>query len=600
MNTLLSGTIRKLKISVIWLCVLLPNFAGNLTADEPIISIFDSSSYFYPEYSKLGMVVSQEIIASNVGSKILHDGGNAIDAAVATGFALAVTLPRAGNLGGGGFMMVYLADQNKTISIDYREMAPAAAYAGMFLDSVGEVDTDMSRFGVKSSGVPGSVAGLIHAQKNYGKLKLSEVIAPAIELANGGFLISPELEYSLSARSGRLKRNASSRKYFFKEDGSNYSAGEFFFQPDLGATLKRISKDGHRGFYEGKTASLIAESMTHSGGLITLKDLQNYRVVEREPVCGSYRSSKICAMPPPSSGGVHLIQMLNILEGWDLQELGHNSAEYIHRLVEVMRHAYADRSKYLGDPDFFPVPIDQIIDKSYAAKLRSNISLTRATISSDIEPGLSINLEDLIRFREKKIDETSETTHVSTWDKWGNVVSNTTTLNFSYGNGRSVAGAGFLMNNEMDDFSAKNGASNAYGLIGGAANAIEPGKRPLSSMTPAIVFDSSGKPMLATGSPGGGTIITVVLQIILNVLDFKMNIAEASSVARIHHQWQPDKLFYESGVSIDTLNLLKTMGHTIDKKTRRLGAVQSIQRSQAIGVFGASDPRRAGSGAIAQ
>ena len=589
-----------MKISFLLTFVLLLNSNGSLAADEAIISIFDSSSYFYPEHSKSGMVVSQEVIASRVGSKVLNDGGNAIDAAVATGFALAVTLPRAGNIGGGGFMMIHLVDQGKTISIDYREMAPAAANTAMFLDSLGEVDTGMSRFGAKSSGIPGSVAGLIHAQENYGKLKLSQVIAPAIELANGGFLISPELEYSLNARSGRLKRNPSSRKYFFKEDGSKYSAGEFFFQPDLGATLERISEDGHQGFYGGKTASLIAEDMIQTGGLITLEDLQNYRVIEREPVCGSYRLSKICAMPPPSSGGVHLIQMLNILEKWDLKALGHNSAGYIHRLAEVMRYAYADRSKYLGDPDFFPVPTDQIIDKNYAERLRSKINLVRAANSNDIEPGLSLNLEDLIRFREKQIDETSETTHFSTWDRWGNVVSNTTTLNFSYGNGRSIAGAGFLMNNEMDDFSAKEGASNAYGLIGGTANAIEPGKRPLSSMTPTIVFDSSGNPTLATGSPGGGTIITVVLQIILNVLDFEMNIAEASSVARIHHQWQPDKLFYESGVSIDTLNLLKTMGHKIDKKTRRLGAVQSIQRSHAAGVFGASDPRRAGSGAIAQ
>ena len=600
MNRLANSLLLQFHNCPVHIFLLLVFSTTTMSSEEPVISIFDSRSYFYPEYSSSGMVVSQEIVASNVGAQILNIGGNAVDAAVATGFALAVTLPRAGNIGGGGFMVIHLADQNKTVSIDYREMAPAAAKKRMFLDSVGEVDTKMSRFSAKSSGVPGTVAGLIYAQKNYGKLKLRQVIAPAIELARSGILISAELESSLNARSARLKKNPASRRYFFKKDGSSHTAGEILIQEDLGKTLERIADNGSDGFYAGETANLIAENMIQTGGLITLKDLSEYRVVERTPVCGRYRDHDVCAMPPPSSGGIHLIQMLNILEGWDLKTLGHNSAAYIHRLTEAMRRAYADRSEYLGDPDFFPVPTQKIIDKNYAEKLRNDISLVRASKSSDIEPGLTISLDDLNKFRNTKIDETSETTHFSTWDHWGNVVSNTTTLNFSYGNGISIEGAGFLMNNEMDDFSAKEGEPNAYGLLGGTANAIEPGKRPLSSMTPTIVFDSSGHPVLTTGSPGGSTIITVVLQIILNILDFNMNIAEASSVPRIHHQWYPDKLLYESGISVDTLDLLKQMGHRIDTKVRRLGAAQSLQKAKNQGVLGASDPRRAGSGAVPQ
>ena len=305
-------------------------------------------------------------------------------------------------------------------------------------------------------------------------------------------------------------------------------------------------------------------------------------------------------MPPPSSGGVHLVQMLNILEGWDLQTLGHNSAAYIHRLVEVMRRAYADRSAYLGDPDYFVVPVGQIVDKKYAASLRKTIDLTKAGQSAQVMPGLDIDPYSLERGKQLAEKESVETTHYSTWDQWGNVVSTTTTLNFSYGNGIAVDGAGFLLNNEMDDFSAKPGSPNGYGLIGGLANAIEPGKRPLSSMTPAIVFDADGAPLLATGSPGGSTIITIVMQIILNVLTFEMGIAEASAAPRIHHQWLPDRVAFEPGLSVDTLQLLKVMGHTLGKKPRIMGSTQSIQRAPNNGTFGASDPRRQGSGAVAQ
>jgi len=562
--------------------------------------IIDPQSRFHSVYGSSGMVVSQEILASTVGAEILRQGGNAIDAAVATGFALAVTLPRAGNLAGGGFMMVYLADQGKTIALDYREMAPSGATRDMFLDAQGDVDNQQARFSISSSAVPGTVAGLLHAHKEYGSLSLSKVINPAIELAKHGFEVSVDLSTSLESRASRLSKNKASRGYFYKKNGGLYQPGEKFVQSDLAATLRRIRDRGREGFYQGKTAELLLQEMKRSNGLITRADLNNYRVVTREPVCGNYKANKICAMPPPSSGGVHLVQMLNILEGWDIEQLGHNSAAYIHRLVEVMRRAYADRSAYLGDPDFYDVPVEQLIDKRYAASLRDTIDLKKAALSSNVQPGLDIDVEELSKKRYLAAKESVETTHFSTWDKWGNVVSSTTTLNFSYGSGISVAGAGFLLNNEMDDFSAKVGSPNGFELIGGVANSIEPGKRPLSSMTPTIVFNTDGKPTLATGSPGGSTIITVVLQTVLNVLAFDMGIAEASSVPRIHHQWLPDQVYVESGISKDTVQMLRNMGHTVAKNPRILGATQSIQKGPHSVILGASDPRRQGAGAVAQ
>ena len=562
--------------------------------------IIDPTARFHPVYSQSGMVVSQEIVASQIGADILSQGGNAIDAAVATGFALAVTLPRAGNLAGGGFMMIHLAEENKTIALDYREMAPATAGRDMFLDGQGDVDKQLARFSIKSSGVPGTVAGLLHAHEQYGSLSLSKVINPAIKIAKNGIRVTVDLSSSLASRAERLGKNKASKGYFYKSDGALYQPGDTLKQTDLATSLTRIRTAGRAGFYEGKTADLIVSEMQRSGGLISRADLKNYKVVTRQPVCGDYRDNTVCAMPPPSSGGVHLVQMLNMLEGWDLKALGHNSAAYVHRLVEVMRRAYADRSAYLGDPDYYAVPVSQIIDKDYAAALRAGIDLSKASVSSTIEPGLNIDVDSLSKRREAAAKESVETTHFSTWDQWGNVVSSTTTLNFSYGSGISVAGAGFLLNNEMDDFSAKPGTPNGYGLIGGIANSIEPGKRPLSSMTPTIVFDKDGKPMLATGSPGGSTIITVVLQTILNVLSFDMGIAEAASVSRIHHQWLPDQVFFESGISKDTLQILTNMGHRLGAKPRILGSTQSIQRGQYNSTLGVSDPRRQGAGAVAQ
>jgi gamma-glutamyltranspeptidase/glutathione hydrolase len=423
-------------------------------------------------------------------------------------------------------------------------------------------------------------------------MNIKEVIKPAIKLATQGFPISHDLSDSLRLRSERLHKHKASKKYFYKANGDNFLPGEILVQHDLSQTLTRISEQGRSGFYAGKTANLIVAQMKRTGGLITPNDLANYKVVERQPVCGSYRKNRLCAMPPPSSGGVHLLQMLNILENFDLNKMGHNSAAYIHHLVEAMRSAYADRSLYLGDPDFTMVPVNQLIDKAYAKTLSQQIDAQKARRSNTVYPGLD-------KWINSKHSESEETTHFSVWDQQGNIVSNTYTLNFAYGNGIAVEGAGFLLNNEMDDFSAKPGSANGYGLIGGSANAIQPQKRPLSSMTPTILFDENGIPMLATGSPGGSTIITIVLQIILNSLEFNMSIAEATAMPRIHHQWLPDTVSYENGISTDTLNNLTSMGHLIAPDHRVLGSTQSIRLNNK-NLEGSADPRRQDAAAISQ
>lgn len=545
----------------------------------PIIS-YDTQ--FHPTLARKGMVVSQDKHASNAGLEVLKLGGNAIDAAVATGFALAVTHPQAGNLGGGGFMLVYLRSEDRTIAIDYREMAPAAASRDMFLDKDGNVDNRAVRFSLRSSGVPGTVMGLVEAQAKYGTLPLATVMAPAIRLADEGFEVSWALAGSLGSYKQRLSADPASLKQFFKEDGSSYEQGDLLVQSDLAKTLKEIAAKGAAGFYEGWVADRIVEAMETGGGLITHDDLKNYVVKEREAIEGTYRDYKVVSMPPPSSGGVHVIQMLNVLEGWDMKSLGHNSADYLHRLTESMKYAYADRSKYLGDPDFFNVPVTALTSKDYAATIRERINLEAATPSTEIAPAPSLP------------DESKDTTHFSTMDAAGNMVANTYTLNFSYGNGRTVAGAGFLLNNEMDDFSAKPGTPNGFGLIGAEANAIAPGKRPLSSMTPVLLF-KNGQPFMTTGSPGGSTIITVVLQTVLNVMEFDMNAATATARPRIHHQWYPDRLAMEPGHSVDTQGKLTEMGHQIlTDRERILGATMTIIRRPNGIMSGAADPRRPG------
>ncbi len=577
----MKNTIHSLTILILLALLQIPTL---LQADATP-PIFDRSARFHPVISKMGMVVSQEAIASRVGGEILSRGGNAIDAAVATGFALAVTLPQAGNLGGGGFMLIHLAKSGKTLAIDYREMAPSASHQGLFLNSQGEVDVTLARFSHQSAGTPGTVAGLTHVLKLYGTMNLQQVMAPAIALAANGIQVSDSLAYSLDRARPRLQANSSSAHYFSRKDGTPLQAGDNWQQLDLAKTLKQIAHEGANGFYQGWVAGLIVEEMERGGGLITQDDLTHYRVIERTPITGTYRGYVIASMPPPSSGGVHLVQMLNVLEGWDLANLGHNSAAYLHRLIETMRRAYADRSQYLGDPDFYPVPVAALTDKTYAKQLREHIHLQGSSRSTDIQPALTVP------------EESPQTTHFSVWDSQGNVVSNTYTLNFSYGSGISVAGAGFLLNNEMDDFSAKPGVPNAYGLIGDKANAIEPNKRPLSSMTPTIVFQN-GKPIMATGSPGGSTIITVVLQNILNRVEFGMNIAEATAAPRIHHQWLPDMVLVEKGISPDTIMVLKKMGHQIDTTPHVLGRIQAIT-SDDDHLSGATDPRWPGGEAAA-
>ncbi len=574
--------LRRFRLIIVWNLLLL----SSATLAEPNVTPFlQYSDRFHPVVAREGMVVSQEELASGVGAKILSQGGNAIDAAVATGYALAVTLPQAGNIGGGGFMLIYLAEEDKTIAVDYREMAPAAAHRGLFLQENGIVDKKLARYSHRSAGVPGTVAGLNHVLEKYGSMTLEQVMAPAIGLAERGIEVTYPLAFALDNASQRLRQNPAARKYFLSADGTTLKAGSNWRQPDLARSLRLIAEQGSDAFYRGEIARQIVEEMVRGKGLITAADLAGYRVVERDPVVGTYRGHKVASMPPPSSGGVLLLQMLNILEGWELTPLGHNSAAYLHRLVETMRRAYADRSEYLGDPDFYAVPVAQLTDKGYAEKLRKQIDLQRASASAEIRPGL------------KLAEESPQTTHFSVWDKHGNVVSNTYTLNFSFGSGIAVEGAGFLLNNEMDDFSAKPGVPNSYGLVGNEANAIAGGKRPLSSMSPTIVF-KDGKPVIATGSPGGSSIITVVLQQLLNLIDFRMNLAEATAAARIHHQWLPDLAWLEQGVSPDTETLLREMGHNTER-SRVLGRTQSLVKEGEY-LYGVSDYRWPGGAAIPQ
>lgn len=543
-------------------------------ADVPIYSQRD---IIHPVVATQGMVSSQEATATNIGLNILQQGGNAVDAGVAVGFALAVTLPRAGNLGGGGFMLVYDAKAKKTVAIDFREMAPAAAHRNMFLNEQGDADSELSRYSYLAVGVPGTVAGLALALERYGTLSLKEVMAPAIKLAEQGMTVSEDLSNSLKAAKERMAPWPASMETFFKPNGVPYEPGETLIQKNLADSLRAIAEQGAEAFYKGNIARKIAADMSANGGLITLEDLKNYRSVIRKPVRGQYRGYDIVSMPPPSSGGIHLIQILNLLEFYPIAELGHNSAASIHRMAESMKLAYADRSEYLGDPDFVEVPVSGLISKDYAAELVKEIDTQRARPADDIKPG------DPLPF------ESTETTHYSVVDGAGNAVATTYTLNFSYGSGITADGTGILLNNEMDDFSAKPGVPNAYGLIGGDANAVESSKRPLSSMTPSLVFKDD-KLFLVTGSPGGSRIITTVLQIIMNVIDHNMNIAEATIATRIHHQWLPDELRVEEGLSPDTVAGLKILGHTLDVDDA-MGATQSILRLSGT-ITGFSDTRR--------
>ena len=478
---------------------------------------------------------------------MLEQGGNAVDAAVSVAFALAVTLPSAGNLGGGGFMLVHDAASGETVAIDYREKAGSKAFRDMFLDQAGNADPDKSRESGLAVGVPGTVAGMALALERYGTLTLGQALAPAIRLAEQGITVSPELAASLEDSAERLQRWPAAAKIFYRPDRTAFATGETLVQKDLGGTLRAIAEQGPGGFYEGAVARAIVAAVAKAGGHLTVDDLKAYQAVVRAPVVGSYRGYDVFSMPPPSSGGVHIIQILNTLEDVPIGRLGHNGARTIHMMAEAMKYAYADRSAYLGDPDFVDVPVEALTAKAYARAILAGINREHATPATAIRPG------DLTRY------ESPDTTHFAVVDGAGNAVANTYTLNFGYGLGLVADGTGVLLNNELDDFSAKPGVANAYGLIGGAANAVEPGKRPLSSMSPTIVL-KDGKPFLVTGSPGGSRIITTTLQLIMNVIDHGMNLAEATYAPRIHHQWLPDELRAERGLSPDTIRPARADG----------------------------------------
>ena len=578
----------RLSLSAIFISVTLALGAGTAIGQEqpavartvnlpapPTIKYDYDMDIFHPVIAKNGMVASEQQLASNIGLDILKKGGNAVDAAVAVGFALAVALPNAGNLGGGGFMMVHDAKSGKTIALDFREMAPAKAGRDMYLDDKGQVINNKSLYTHFAVGVPGTVKGMEHALKKWGTMSLADVIQPAIALAEKGYAVSPTLAEALEVEKDNLGKWDTTKAVFFK-DGEPLKAGDPLVMKDLAASMKMIAEQGSDAFYKGAIADQIVQEMSKHQGLISKEDLANYKVVEREPVTGEYRGYQVVSMPPPSSGGIHIIQMLNVLEHFPLNETGPNSAKTIRLMAETMKRAYADRSEYLGDTDFVKVPQKGLIAKSYADDLARLVGEDKVTPAKDIKPGGPQKYES------------DQTTHYSVVDKDGNAVAVTYTLNLNFGSGIIAGNTGILLNNEMDDFSSKPGVPNAFGLIGGDANAIEPGKRPLSSMTPTMVLKDN-KPWLVTGSPGGARIITTVLQTLINSIDFGMNPAVAAALPRFHHQWLPDELRLEPGFSPDTIDLLKKQGYKVVIKPT-MGRTQTIQIRDNM-MYGFSDPR---------
>ncbi len=533
-----------------------------------------------PVRAPKAMVSSASGIASEVGAEILAKGGNAVDAAVATAFALAVTYPTAGNIGGGGFMVIRMADGRAT-TIDYRETAPAGAHKAIFLDAAGGVIPGASKTGHRSVGVPGTVAGMALALEKYGTMKWAEALAPARRLASEGFAVSHDFARSLRSLEAKAKDFPETRRVFLK-GGKYFAEGETLRQPDLAATLGRISDGGPAEFYEGRTAELLAAEMKARGGLIAKEDLRAYRAVEREPVRGTYRGYELVSMAPTSSGGLLLMQMLRMLERYDLASMGHNSSAKYHLLIETMKRCYADRAAYVGDPGFVKVPVMSLLSPSYVESRARTIDLDRATPSARIREGAPSG------------GESGDTTHFSVVDAAGNAVSNTYTLRDGYGSGITVTGAGFLLNNVMDEFAAKAGAPNAFGFPAGEANTIAPGKRPVSSQTPTIAA-KDGKLAFVTGSPGGTTIPNTVLQVVIHLIDHGMNIQEAVDSPRIHHQWLPDVVRYEKyGLSADTVKALEARGHILQpaKEAGAIGMVHAIAIEPGSGVrLGASDSR---------
>lgn len=534
---------------------------------------------FHPVIAKNGMVASEQELATQIGVDILKAGGNAVDAAVAVGFALAVALPNAGNIGGGGFMMVHDAKSGKDVALDFREVAPKGALRNMYLDDKGNVINGKSLYTHYAVGVPGTVAGMTHALSSWGSMPLTKVMAPAIALAEKGYPVSVTLAKTLEQEKKNMGQWPATQAIFWK-NGAPLQTGERLVQKDLAQSMRLISQQGAKAFYQGSIARKIAAEMAPHANAITLQDLRDYKVVEREPVRGSYRGYQIVTMPPPSSGGAHLLQILNMMERWPMRQWGANSAQSVHYMTEAMKLAYADRAEYLGDPDFVTIPLKGLTSKRYADELAAHIKPQHARPSKDIKPGHPQQFSQPY--------ESDQTTHYSVVDKTGNAVAVTYTLNTNFGSGIVAKGTGVLLNNEMDDFSAKPGVANAYGLVGGDANAVHAGKRPLSSMTPTLVL-KDGKPVLVTGSPGGARIITTVLQQVINRIDYGMNPAEAAATPRFHHQWMPDELRIEKGFSADTLVLLKQWGHNVVLKPA-MGRTQTIEIKDGM-LYGASDPR---------
>ena len=530
---------------------------------------------FHPVVANNGMVATEQELASRIGLDILKAGGNAVDAAVGIGFALAVALPNAGNIGGGGFMMVHDAKTGKSVALDFREVAPLKATRNMYLDDKGNVINGKSLYTHYAVGVPGTVAGMEHALKKWGTMPLDKVIAPSIALAEKGFPVSETLAKILRQEQKNMGKWPATTEIFWK-DGAPLKRGDLLVQKDLAQSMRLIAQQGAKAFYEGAIAQKIAAEMAPHAGAVTLQDLREYKVAEREPVRGTYRGHEVVTMPPPSSGGTHLVQILNMLEQWPLAQWGQNSAQTLHHMAESSKLAYADRSEYLGDPDFVKIPLKGLTSKRYAESLAKTIDPNRARPAKEIKPG------------QPQPYESDQTTHYSVVDKAGNAVAVTYTLNTNFGSGIVAKGTGILLNNEMDDFSAKPGVANAYGLVGGDANAVAAKKRPLSSMTPTLVL-KDGKPTLVTGSPGGARIITTVLQTVVNTIDFGNNPAEAAAAPRVHHQWTPDELRVEKGLSPDTLALLKQRGHNIAVKPS-MGRTQTIQIRNGQ-LYGYSDPR---------
>ncbi|EIS6336670.1 gamma-glutamyltransferase [Salmonella enterica] len=542
----------------------------------PPVSYGVEEDVFHPVRATQGMVASVDVMATQVGVDILKQGGNAVDAAVAVGYALAVTHPQAGNLGGGGFMLLRTKD-GATTAIDFREMAPAGATRDMFLDEQGNPDSKKSLTSPLASGTPGTVAGLSLALEKYGSLPLNSVVRPAIKLAQEGFIVNDALADDLKTYGSEVLPHHENSKAIFWKDGEPLKKGDKLVQQDLANSLTMIAENGPDAFYKGDIARQIAQQMQQNGGLITTDDLAAYQAVERTPVSGEYRGYQIFSMPPPSFGGIHIVQILNILENFDMNKYGFGSADAIQIMAEAEKYAYADRSEYLGDPDFVNVPWQALTSKTYAKSIAGQIDINKAKPSSEIRPGKLAPYES------------DQTTHFSVVDKDGNAVAVTYTLNTTFGTGIVAGNTGILLNNQMDDFSAKPGVPNVYGLVGGEANAVGPKKRPLSSMSPTIVV-KDGKTWLVTGSPGGSRIITTVLQMVVNTIDFGMNVAEATNAPRFHHQWLPDELRVEKGFSPDTLKLLEQKGQKVALK-EAMGSTQSIMVGPDGELYGASDPR---------